>query len=190
MVWRGVELGGVPVGVRRIWPLLVVRGSLMAVFGIITLVWPALSAVVLISLFGIYAIIDGATSIAYGMAGRRRGSGGRGWVMQGVIAVISGLVALFWPTATGVVVLLILGFWALLIGVVLVAIGLQIRRTSPGGWLWPFVLGVLAAIFGLVLLFEPADALIGLATILGIFTLIIGAALVVGGLRLRRVQLT
>jgi uncharacterized membrane protein HdeD (DUF308 family) len=190
MVWRGVEVRGMPVGIRRIWPLLVVRGALMGVFGILTLVWPALSAVVLISIFGIYAIIDGLTSIAYGRAARKRGNPGGGWVMQGVIAILAGAIALFWPEATGVVVLLILGFWALLIGVVLAAIGLRLRRTSPSVWLWPFILGAMAVIFGLVLIFEPADALVGLATVLGVFTLIAGVALVFGGLRLRRLQLT
>jgi uncharacterized membrane protein HdeD (DUF308 family) len=179
-----------PVGMRRIWPLLVARGALMAAFGILTLVWPALTAVALISIFGIYAIIDGVASIGFGLSGRRTGRVGGGWVVQGVIAVVAGFIALFWPAATGVVVLLILGFWALLIGVVLAGIGLRLRRTSPGFWLWPFVLGAIAIIFGLVLIVEPASALVGLATVIGIVTLIGGVFLILGGLRLRRAQLT
>ena len=190
MAWHGIEVRGVPAGMRRIWPVLVARGSLMAVFGILTLAWPALTAVVLISLFGAYAVIDGVMTIGYGIASRRAGRGGRGWLLQGGIAIVFGLIALFWPTATGSVVLMVLGFWALLIGIVVAVIGLQLRRSGPRMWLWPFLLGALGIILGLVLIIEPAEAMVGLAAVLGIFTVLGGAALIAGGLRLRRLQLT
>lgn len=190
MVLRGVNVQGVPEGMRRVWPLLVIRGALMALFGIVTLVWPALTAVVVISVFGAYAVIDGVITIGYGLSRRRSGSGGRGWLAQGIIAIVAGAIALFWPAATGAVVLIVLGFWALLIGVVVTAIGWSLRRTSPGFWLWPFILGLLGVVFGFVLIFEPAEAMVGLATILGVMTLISGALLIYGGVRLRKMQLT
>lgn len=188
MAWRGMNIHGMPLAVHRVWPLLVIRGALMAAFGILTLVWPALSAVVLISVFGAYAAVDGVITIGYGIRSRRSGGGGQGWLLQGAITVAAGLIALFWPAATASVVLILLGFWALLIGVVILAVALRLRRTSPQVWLLPFVLGVAGVIFGMVLIVEPADALIALAAVLGVLTLISGALLIYGGLRLRRIQ--
>lgn len=186
----GFGTRGLPEGMRRVWPLLTIRGALMALFGIVTLVWPALTAVVVISVFGAYAVIDGVITIGYGLFRRRSGTGGRGWLAQGVIAIVAGAIALFWPAATGAVVLIVLGFWALLIGVVVTTIGWQLRTAGPRFWLWPFVLGLLGVVFGLVLIFQPAEALVALTTILGVMTLLSGSLLVYGGLRLRTMQLT
>lgn len=189
MAWQPIEVRQASETVRRVWPLLVVRGALMAVFGIATLVWPALTAVVLIAVFGAYAVIDGLITLGYGFTRRRSGRGGNGWLLQGGIAVVAGLIALFWPAATGAVVLFLLGFWALLIGVVVAAVGLQLRRTAPRFWWAPLALGVLGIILGLVMIFEPAEAMIGLAAILGVLALLSGALLIAGGLRLRSLQL-
>ncbi len=189
MAWRVVD-GRQPTGMRRLGPMLVARGSLMAVFGLLTLIWPALTAVVLISIFGAYAVIDGVVTIGYGLAGRRSGHGGRGWLWQGAIAVAAGLIALFWPAATASVVLIVLGFWALLIGVVVAAVGLQLRRRSAQFWLWPTLLGVLGIVLGLILIFEPADALVALTVVVGVVMLLSGALVITGGLRLRRLHLT
>lgn len=189
MAWQPIEVRQASEAARRVWPLLVVRGALMAVFGIATLVWPALTAVVLISVFGAYAIVDGIITLGYGFTRRRSGRGGNGWMLQGGIAVVAGLIALFWPAATASVVLFLLGFWALLIGVVIAAIGLQLRRTAPRFWWAPLALGVLGIVLGLVMIFEPAEALLGLAVLLGILTLVSGGLLVAGGLRLRGVVL-
>ena len=190
MTWRPIEVRRASETVRRVWPLLVVRGVLMAGFGLATLVWPALTAAVLIAVFGAYAVIDGVITLGYGLGRRRTRQGGNGWLLQGGIAVVAGLVALFWPVATGAVVLFVLGFWALLIGVVIAVIGLQLRRSAPHFWWAPLALGVLGIVFGLVLIFQPAEAVVALASILGVLTLIGGVLLVAGGLRLRKLQLT
>ena len=190
MAWQPIEVRQASDTVRRVWPLLVVRGALMAVFGLATLVWPSLTAVVLIAVFGAYAVVDGIVTLAYGFRRRRSRQGGNGWLLQGGIAVVAGLIALFWPAATGAVVLIVLGFWALLIGVVIAVIGLQLRRTSPRFWWAPFGLGVLGVVLGLVMIFQPASAMVALASILGVLTLIGGVMLVVGGLRLRNLRLS
>jgi uncharacterized membrane protein HdeD (DUF308 family) len=189
MVWQPIEVRQASETVRRVWPLLVVRGLLMAVFGLATLVWPSLTAVVLIAVFGAYAVVDGIITLAYGFSRRRSRQGGNGWLLQGGIAVVAGLIALFWPAATGAVVLFVLGFWALLIGVVIAAIGLQLRRTSPRFWWAPLVLGLLGVVFGLIMIFQPAETMVALASILGVLTLLGGVMLVAGGLRLRKLQL-
>ncbi len=174
-----------PGAMTRIWPIIVVRGVLMAGFGIATLVWPQLTAVVMISIFGFYAIIDGLMSIGYGMAGRRAGRGGGGWISQGVIAILAGLIALIWPKATGVVVLLILGFWALMIGLVLTALAFRLRQTGVPQWWYLLVIGLIGVVFGLVMIFEPVSSLLTLLKVVGFFALVGGILLVVGGFRLR-----
>ena len=93
MTWQSIQVRQASGAVRRVWPLLVVRGVLMAAFGLVTLLWPALTAVVLIAVFGAYAVLDGVITLGYGLRRRRSGLGGNGWLLQGGIAVAAGLVA-------------------------------------------------------------------------------------------------
>lgn len=186
----GLVVREVPLRVRRIWPMLIVRGVLMAGFGVLALAWPQLSAVVLVSIFGVYALLDGLTTIGYGLTSRRGGFGGRGWLLQGSLAVLAGVLALAWPEATAVVVLLIIGLWALFLGVVVLGIGLSVRRFNRRVAVVPIVLGAIGVIFGLVLLFNPAESVLGLIAVLGVVMLLGGGLLIYGGVRLRRLQLT
>jgi uncharacterized membrane protein HdeD (DUF308 family) len=46
----------------RNWWALLIRGIAAVLFGILAFVWPALSLVVLVSLWGAYALVDGDRS--------------------------------------------------------------------------------------------------------------------------------
>lgn len=43
------------------WKRHAVRGAAALAFGVLTLVWPGLTVLVLVALFGAFALIDGAT---------------------------------------------------------------------------------------------------------------------------------
>ncbi|RIK43843.1 MAG: hypothetical protein DCC55_04665 [Chloroflexi bacterium] len=43
----------------RNWWLLLIRGVLAVIFGILALVWPGITLAVLVLLFGAYALVDG-----------------------------------------------------------------------------------------------------------------------------------
>lgn len=79
---------------KQIWYLPVVRGVLAIVLGIVALVWPAIAIITLVTLLGIFWIIDGVLSVAGGI--RRRGTAGSRWgwdVFFGIVGVIAGLVS-------------------------------------------------------------------------------------------------
>ena len=98
------------------WKLLVTQGIVAVVLGIVALVWPGVTIVVLVVLWGIWALVDG---IAMGAAAMRPGPTGQR-VLFGVMAAI-GIVAAFYaffrPGVTAVALTWILGIWLLVRGV-------------------------------------------------------------------------
>ena len=50
------------------WWLLVLRGVLAILFGVLAFVWPGITVLTLIILFGVYAIVDGMVAVGTGIA--------------------------------------------------------------------------------------------------------------------------
>jgi uncharacterized membrane protein HdeD (DUF308 family) len=165
----------------RNWWLVALRGALAVIFGILTLAWPGVTLLALILLWGIYALVDGISSIALGAAVR-----GHRWsnVVIGVVGILAGLVAIMLPGETAVVLLVIIAIWAIVAGVVQIAAGLALRRTMAHAW-FLVLTGGLTLVLGVVLLLNPGAGALALVTTIAIFALIWGISLILLGFRLR-----
>jgi uncharacterized membrane protein HdeD (DUF308 family) len=171
---------------KAVWWLVLLRGILMALFGIIALVSPGIALLTLIWLFGFYALLDGVTAIVIGF--RTRGEPHWVWtVVQGVISVLAGLVALVWPGATAFALLFVVAFWAIMLGFGEIAGAFTSRRGGSGAWGWTLAAGVLNVLFGVVLLIWPASGILTLVWLVGVFSLIGGVTLVVLSFKVRSV---
>ena len=93
-----------------VWWTFFVRGLLAAVVGVAALFWPTGSISLLLQLVGVVLIVDGGLTL-FGL-GRRGAAGG-----VGIGAIIIGLVLLIWPEGTARFAFVLLGAFALLIGI-------------------------------------------------------------------------
>jgi uncharacterized membrane protein HdeD (DUF308 family) len=165
----------------RNWWLVALRGALALIFGILTLAWPGVTLLALIFLWGVYALVDGVSSIALGAAVR-----GHRWanVLIGVVGILAGLVAIMLPGETAVVLLVIIAIWAIIAGVVQIGAGLALRRAMAHAWFLVLTGGLTLAL-GIVLLLNPGAGALALVTTIAIFAIIWGISLILLGFRLR-----
>jgi uncharacterized membrane protein HdeD (DUF308 family) len=99
------------------------------------------------------------------------------------------VVALAWPGPTALVLVLIVGTWAVIAGVV--EIGAAFAAGEPTGVRALFILGGLVSIaFGAVLFARPGVGAITLALLFGLYNLVYGARTLVQGIELRRTSKT
>ncbi|THJ65864.1 hypothetical protein E8P82_11345 [Arthrobacter echini] len=163
------------------------RGVVALIFGILVLVWPQATVVVLVLLFGSYAIIDGITAGVHWFSARRGPVAYRssGWVLAGgIVSVLAGLVALLVPGLTALAIALVIGIWALLLGITQVILALAGRKAVSLWWVG-LVSGILAIIFGLLLLIFPGAGILGLLGFLGVFGITLGILFIVSGFQIR-----
>lgn len=118
-------------GRSRSWGLGVFEGLLGILIGVLALVVPDVTAMVLAVLIGIWALVTGIIELV--MAFRFRGELGSEWLLSlaGALSVILGIAIIASPGAGVVVLAVIVGVYALLFGVSLVVFGLQMRRGRP-----------------------------------------------------------
>ena len=163
---------------------LIVRGVLALAVGIMALAWPKVTVLALVILFAVYAFI------AAGMELMRAFSSGKagpvfGHLLLGLVDIAAGVIALAWPGPTALVLVLIVGIWAIAAG--LMQFVAAFGAGEPAGTRALFILGGLASVaFGVVLCARPGIGAITLALLFGLFNLIYGSWTLAGGIELRR----
>ncbi|WP_150254059.1 HdeD family acid-resistance protein [Nocardiopsis deserti] len=176
--WAGDLLGEL----SRNWWLVVLRGVAAVLFGLVALIWPGKTLVVLAVVFGAYALVDAA---ALGYAAYRSSSGVRvPLVVQAVLSAIVGLVALVWPVAAIVALVFVIGVWAVVTGVAEIVTAVRLRAHISSEWLLVFV-GALSVVFGLLLWFWPLEGAQAIMFVIAMYAVIFGAVMAVAGFRLR-----
>jgi uncharacterized membrane protein HdeD (DUF308 family) len=173
----------------RYWWVVVLRGVVAVLFGLMALIWPGITLFVLVVLFGAYALVDGLFALgtaAFG--GDRAAAGRRGWlIVEGIAGILIGILTFVWPGITTLVLLWLIAAWALLTGVLEIVAAVRLRREIQGEWLLALS-GALSVLFGILLAVWPAAGALTVVLLIGGFAVVFGVVLVVLGLRLRRLQ--
>jgi uncharacterized membrane protein HdeD (DUF308 family) len=171
--------------VKALWWLVLIRGVLAVIFGLYALFSPAAALLALVFVFGFYAIMDGVAALVVGFQHRRTSHWG--WhVVQGVVSVLAGLIALFWPGPTIFAFLIIIAVWSIVLGVTEIVEAFTARRHGSSSWVWLLVGGIVAILFGIVLIVSPTAGALTLLWVIGAFALVFGVVHVVWAFRLRR----
>src|ERR1700693_5105740 len=90
---------------------LILLGVLAIIAGIVALAWPGITILALVVMFAVYAFSD---AVLQGTRAFRGGGAGPviGHLLLGLIDVAAGVIAIAWPGPTALVLVLVVGFWA------------------------------------------------------------------------------
>ncbi len=170
--------------VARHWWILVLRGVLALVLGVLALFVPGVTALALALLFGAYALIDGIVAIVAAVRMSRAG-GSWGWLLaEGIAGVVFGLAALAFPGITLLFLIYIVAAWAIVTGLTGISTAWRVREHIKGEWLW-IVAGLLSIAFGCLVFFEPAYGLFAVVYTFAFYAILTGVTFVGLGIRLR-----
>jgi len=168
---------------RPSWGLLVLRGVLAILFGVLTLVQPLSALVALVILFGVWAFVDGVSALALFFGGWRR------WqiLVVGLLGIAAGLVTFFRPGITAVGLYAAVATWAIVRGLLEIAVGVRLRRViQHEGWL--IFGGISSVVFGVLMVALPMAGVLALAWLIGVYALLIGAVMLGLGIRMHRLE--
>lgn len=167
----------------RNWWLIVLRGACAIAFGIVVFIWPGATLAALVLLYGALALADGVLALAAAITGNTDAP--RRWLVAvGFLGIAAGVVTLFWPGMTAVVLQFFIAAWAIAAGVMQVVGALQIRKEIDNEWLL-IAAGALLVLLGLLLVLQPGVGALALLYTIGTFALLYGVLLVIFALRLR-----
>src|SRR4051795_680671 len=115
------------------WWALALRGILAILFAIIAFVWPASAAAALILVFGAYALVDGIFALIAALRAARHHGRSGGLLLEGILNLLIGIAIFVSPGSALVAIVYFIAIWAILTGVVLIAVGISLIRVAGGG---------------------------------------------------------
>jgi uncharacterized membrane protein HdeD (DUF308 family) len=170
---------------RKSWPWLILEGILAIVFGVIALVNPGLTLFSLQLLFAAWLIVDGVFEIANAFSDRSDGR--HRWIpiVIGALGIIAGILVFMFPGVTLVTLVVLLGIWAIVRGIMQLVAAFQMRGIQSGMW-WVGISGVISIMFGILVVVAPGAGALALLWVIGLFAIAFGVMLIVFGLQVRR----
>jgi uncharacterized membrane protein HdeD (DUF308 family) len=165
------------------WWAAAIRGVSAIVLGLLAIALPGLTLLGLVIIFAVYCLVDGIFAIVLAVRGARTGQRW-GWLaFNGVVSLAVAALALFYPFITILALVVLFAAWALISGAATIAAGIKLSPRD-GRW-WLIAGGVIAIVFGLLVIFLPTLGMLTLIYLVGFQALFAGITLLVLAYRLR-----
>lgn len=174
------------IGLARWWWTFILRGAVAILFGVLAFI-PGIGIPLLVGLFAAWALVDGINGVLTGI--RTRGQDRSWWleILEGVVGVVAGIIALLFPAYAAEILLLLIAAWAIVTGALEIVLAFRLRRVITGE-VWMALAGVASILFGVVAVLFPAAGALSVVWLIGSFAIGFGGFLIMLGWRLRGVD--
>ena len=165
------------------WWAVGLRGILAIIFGLLCLLTPGIAIGALVLLFAAYMLVDGVFAIISGIRAARSGERWGLLILEGLVDLAAGAIAVIWPAITLVALVWIVAIWAIVSGALMLAAAFALNR-DYGRWLLALG-GIASLVFGILLIIEPLIGAVVLTLWIGAYAVVFGALLLVLGFQLQ-----
>ena len=156
----------------RNWWVFLIGGVASVAFGVLAFINPGIALLVLGMFFAAYVLVDGAANI-WGAINNR---GADGWwmiLLLGIVGFLVGGYALLYPPLSMLALIIVVGFFALFMGISSIYLGWKIRAEVDNEWVL-FLAGALSVLFALLMIFKPGIGGVSLAYMIASWAVLIG----------------
>jgi uncharacterized membrane protein HdeD (DUF308 family) len=167
----------------RNWWAFVIRGVLAVLFGLIALFLPGVTMLSLVIVFAAYAVTDGVFAIVAAVRAAKAGERWMLFVLEGIVDIVAGIVAVAWPALTVVVFVALIAAWALVTGALTLVAASRVDDGRARVWL--IAASIVSILYGVLLVAAPLAGAVVLTWWIGAYALVFGIAMLVFAFRLR-----
>ena len=165
---------------RLNWWLLALRGLLAVLFGVLAFVWPGVTLITLVWLFGAFALLNGILSLVLAAKAPKGFPKVGSLILGGLLGILAGLLAFVMPGITALGLLILIAAWAIMTGVMDLVAAVRLRKIITNEWLL-ILAGIASVAFGILLLFQPAVGALALIWWIGAWAIVLGILLMRSG---------
>ena len=165
---------------------LAVSGAIALIAGIVLLVWPLKTAVLVTGIIASYLIIAGLVYIGLGIFSGKKGGWARiGHIVLGLLYIVAGVVAFLNLTAATITLAFITAIFLGVSWIVDGVVALSLLN-KDGSKAWTIIYAILSIAAGVIVIFSPLLAAVALWWVLGITLVVLGIIQIVRAITLGR----
>ncbi len=165
------------------WQATFFIGAVSVILGLIVAFQPTASLNVIAVLLGILLLLSGIFHIVEAFVGEEQGRVWRG--IEGVLFIVAGVVLIRHLNLSVALIGLVIGLIWIVQGALTLLAGIAAGPGMPGRW-WPVVFGAISLVAGIVVVSTPVAAVTTLATLMGIWFVVMGIFEMAGAFFVRR----
>lgn len=166
------------------WWMFLIRGIAGVLFGIAVFLSPGVALTVIAVFVAAYFLVDGVFTVIYALQHR---SQPRWWInlLEGFVGIIAGIGAfILGPLETGLILLYVIAFWAILTGATEIIFAIQMRKEIENEW-WMILSGILSIVFGVLLMFNPILGGLALLWLVASYAIVFGIFMIIFAFKVR-----
>lgn len=168
----------------RFWWMILLRGVISVLFGIMVFAWPGISLVSLVLLFGAFALADGFGNAVTAIGGRHEHENWWVLLLAGLAGIALGVLTFFNPAVTALALLFYIAIWAIATGLLEIVAAIRLRKEIEGE-LWLGLGGLASVVFGMLLIARPGDGALAVLWLIAAYAIAFGVILIVLALKAR-----
>jgi uncharacterized membrane protein HdeD (DUF308 family) len=166
------------------WWVLLLRGILSILFGVMAYAWPGLTLATLVMLFAAFVLVDGVFDVIHAFSGREENEHWWLLLIEGLLGIALGVLTWINPGVTTLVLLLFIAFWAVMTGILRIIMAIRLRKEIEGEW-WLVLAGALSILFGVIVIARPGAGALGMVWLIATWAILVGIILVILSLKSR-----
>ena len=168
---------------RTYWWLILLRGIVALLFGIMALISVEFTLLFLVYLFGAYVLLDGILAIIVSLQERRSSTGWWVLFLLGIVGIVVGVLCFIHPGNVALLIFYLVGIWLIISGIIGILSAFSLRAAGGEGLL--VVVGIISIVVGIIFVIHPTSSILTLVWLLGVFALIYGIIQIVRAIQLR-----
>lgn len=172
---------------RSYWFLILLRGIIAILFGIMAIISVEFTLLFLVYLFGAYVLLDGILAIIVALQERKTTTAWLVIFVIGIVGIVVGILSFIHPGNVALLIFYLVAAWLIIAGFFSVVSAI-LRAT--GRELLQIIGGILSIIVGIVFFFHPAASVLSIVWLLGVFALVYGIIQIVRAFQIRAILST
>jgi uncharacterized membrane protein HdeD (DUF308 family) len=169
------------------WWVHLLRGIAAIGFSIFAFIWPQMTLLTLLFFYGVFALFDGVIALVGAVINRAESP--TTWLLAaaGILGVGVGALTLMWPGLLVTGLLVYVGAWAVIRGMIDIFNAIRLRREVPNEWSL-LVSGLLSVLFGFLVFTAPKFGIAAVIWPVAACAFLAGVCLIALALRLRDLE--
>jgi uncharacterized membrane protein HdeD (DUF308 family) len=171
--------------IHRLSGSLIISGTLNLLFGILALMWPGITLVILVWMFAIAVILQGIYLLISTIRLNKEMNCSWIFFLLAFLNIIAGIVSLVFPHITAYFLIMLMGLTWLASGFLEIVAAFQLRKEIRNeGWL--ALIGLISVLSGLFVIINPGAGALALLWLIAVYAILFGLGLLMLGFRAKK----